>query len=65
MFYEIGKDYVKKEYAGSVRAAIDAGDFIAWTPEKIKGVFAFGNGTEKDFSRYMNDNKKYSYFIEI
>lgn len=41
-----------------------AGDFLAWTPEKIKAAFNFNNGTIKDLKRYMRDNKCYCLFLD-
>lgn len=44
--------------------AIKAGYFRAWTAERIKKAFNFGNGTMKDFNEYTENNKKYCW-IEI
>lgn len=38
--------------------------FNIWTLERIRNAFNFGNGTLKDFRRYMNDNK-HIYFERI
>ena len=35
----------------------DKTHFTIWTLPRIRGAFNFGNGTLKDFQRYMNDNK--------
>ena len=35
----------------------DKTDFTIWNAERIKNAFNFGNGTMKDFYRYMRDNK--------
>lgn len=61
LVYEISKKAVK--LCGSVEKAITAGAYNIWTPERIKLAFDFGNGTEKDFARYMQDNKQFCYFI--
>ena len=36
-----------------------------WTSEKIKKAFNFSNGTEKDFKRYIANNRQFCIFIEI
>lgn len=39
--------------------------FTVWTSERIRAAFNFGNGTEKDFDRYMKDNKDYCIFRDL
>ena len=41
----------------SIKKALENGFFTVWTPERIKGAFAGGHGTVKDFERYKKDNK--------
>ncbi|MBQ5902099.1 MAG: hypothetical protein IIW83_02490 [Clostridia bacterium] len=65
MYIEIGKSAVDKFCNGNIKTAIKAGYFNEWTPERIKGAFNNGRGTEKDFARYMRDNKIYCYFVEV
>lgn len=65
MFLEIGKSYVKEFYSGNIDAAVKARDGLSWTLETIKAAFNFGNGTTADFKEYMQNNKKYSYFVEV
>lgn len=69
MTYEISKDILNKKYNGDTPAsrqkAINEGFFIAWTEELIRNAFSFGNGTEADFKRYMNDNKHYCVFVRV
>ena len=65
MVLEIGKSYVFKFYGGNSAAAKKAKDGVLWTPEKIKAAFNNGNGTIEDFKRYMNDNKKTAWFLEV
>ena len=62
LVYEISKKAVKE--CGSVEKAISAGAFTVWNNERVKLAFNFGNGTEKDFSRYMRDNVQFCYFIK-
>lgn len=61
LVYEISKNAVK--LCGSLKKAIAAGAYNIWTPERVKLAFNFGNGNEKDFNRYMQDNKQFCYFI--
>ena len=35
----------------------DKTNFNVWDNERIRNAFNFGNGTIKDFERYMKDNK--------
>lgn len=65
MIFEVGKNYVNTEYSGDLSACIAERDGIEWTPARIKAAFNFGNGTAADFRRYIKDNAKYAYFIEI
>lgn len=65
MYLEIGKSYINKFYDGDLQRAIKQKDGIIWTDQKIKKAFNFGNGSKKDFKRYMSDNKKYCYFTKI
>lgn len=61
LVYEISKNAVK--ICGSVEKAIAAGAYNTWTRDRVKLAFNFGRGTEKDFERYMQDNKQFCYFI--
>lgn len=36
-----------------------------WTSEDIKNAFAFGHGTEKDFKKYMENNKQFCKFEKV
>ena len=65
MIIEIDKKYLKEEYNGNIKAAIQAGDFLEWNPERIKKAFNFGNGAKKDFDEYKNNNKNFSVFLEV
>ena len=63
MIYEIDKKILKNECNGNIEKAIIDGWFLDWNPERIKNAFSFGNGTEKDLKRYMNDNKGFCVFV--
>lgn len=65
MIIEIYKKTLSEKHGGNVKSAIAAEDFTAWTPERIKGAFAFGNGTEADLQKYMDANKKTLVFANI
>ena len=65
MILEIGKSYINKFYSGDLKAAILKKDGVLWTDEKIKAAFNFGNGTIKDLKNYINNNKKYAFFVEV
>ena len=63
MIIEIYKPYIKLD--GSIEKVIENGFFIEWTPERIKNAFNFGNGTEKDFKKYIQNNKNLCLFLEV
>ena len=42
----------------NVRDAIINDAFDIWDDEKIKRTFNFGNGTKKDWERFIKDNKE-------
>lgn len=62
MIIEIYKQ--RAQECGSIENAIKEGYFIEWTPERIKGAFNFGRGTEKDLKSWIERNKGLCYFIE-
>ena len=61
LVYEISKKTVIA--CGSVEKAIENSAFNVWDHERIRLAFNFGHGTEKDFNRYMRDNKQFCHFI--
>ena len=63
MIVEIYKQWARE--CGSIENAIKEGYGLEWTPERIKGAFNFGRGTEKDLKEWMERNKTLCYFIEI
>ena len=69
MYYEVGKKLLMQKYGKADRTtakeAIKDGFLNAWTPERIRGAFNFGNGTESDFKRYMDNNKEYCIFVNV
>ena len=64
MVIEIDKRFLKEDYNNNIKKCVVAGDFLEWTPEKIKSAFNFNNGTIKDLKRYMRDNKCYCLFLD-
>lgn len=65
MILEIGKSYVTKFYNGNLMDAVKEKDGILYTDEIIKSAFNFGNGTIKDLKNYIENNKKYAFFVEV
>ena len=65
MIIEIDKGYLNEFYNGDIIKAYQQGDYLEWTPERIKRTSNFGNGTEKDLERYIRLNKQFAIFIEV
>lgn len=65
MIIEIDKGYLNEFYNGNIMEAYRQGDYLEWTPERIKRAFNFGNGTEKDLKRYIHLNKQFAIFKEV
>ena len=65
MIIEIDRGYLNEFYNGDIIKAYQQGDYLEWTPERIKSAFNFGNGTEKDLERYIRLNKQFAIFIEV
>lgn len=63
MIIEISRK--KAQELKSIDKAIKNLWFTVWTPERIKAAFNFGNGTKKDFDRYMKNNKDYCIFKDL
>ena len=63
MIREIYKPHIKQD--GSLEKVIENGCFIDWTPERIKSSFNFGNGTEKDLKKHMENNNCFCLFLEV
>ena len=59
-----GDPYLVKHYNNDPLAMVKAGDYLAWTPERIRSAFNFGSGTEKDLRRYIRDNKCFCAFYD-
>ena len=70
-YIEIGKDYLKKEYSGDVKAAVSARDGIIFdSVEKIHNALDyFGEISEKRaekvLKKHMENNKQYCIYVEI
>ena len=65
MIIEFDKGYLSEFYNGDIIKAYQRGDYLEWTPERIKRAFNFGNGTEKDLERYIHLNKQFAVFKEV
>lgn len=61
--FEIDKaDY--KKCGGNLQKIISEGLYIERNSEFVKNAFNFGNGTEKDFARYIKDNRIFCKFYD-
>lgn len=60
---ELCKNYCHDQYNGNYRRMIEEEDGIIFDDEKIRLAFNRGNGTEKDFRRFMKRNaKRFRYY---
>ena len=65
MILEIDKSYVRDFYNGNLKECINQRDGIDWSRDRIQAAFNAGNGTEKDFKRYMKENNSHAYFVTV
>ena len=65
MILEIGRKYLMEFYNGDLNKCVSEMDGVIWDENTIRNAFSLGNGTEDDFRRYMNDNKKYCIYVEV
>lgn len=71
-YIEIGRDYLRKEYNGDLKAAVAACDGIIFdSVEKVQRALDYFNQdgdekrAEKALKRHMENNKKYCIYVEI
>ena len=71
-YIEIGRDYLRKEYNGDLKAAVVAGDGIIFdSVEKVQRALDYFNQdgdekrAEKVLKKHMENNKKYCIYVEI
>lgn len=71
-YIEIGRDYLKKEYGGDIKAAVASRDGIIFdSVEKVQRALDYFNQdgdekrAEKVLKRHMENNKKYCIYVEI
>ena len=70
-YIEIGRDYLRKEYNGDLKAAVAARDGIIFdSVEKIHNALDyFGEISEKRaekvLKKHMENNKQYCIYVEI
>lgn len=57
--------FLEFDKQGKLENAIKQGLYAERNEKFIKNAFNFGNGTIKDFNRYVEDNKKYAEFIQV
>ena len=55
--YMLDRKDCKKNYNGNFLKMIEADQYMEFDDERIRRTFNFGNGTEKDMERFMEDNK--------
>lgn len=65
MILEFDKRILHREYHGNIKAMQQAGEFLDWTPARIKFAFNFGQGTENHLKEYMKNNRQYAIFKEV
>ena len=71
-YIEIGRDYLRKEYNGDLKAAVAACDGIIFdSVEKVQRTFDYFNQdgdekrAEKVLKKHMENNKNYCIYVEI
>lgn len=71
-YIEIGRDYLRKEYNGDLKAAVAARDGIIFdSVEKVQCALDYSNQdgdekrAEKVLKRHMENNKIYCIYVEI
>ena len=62
---EINKKLLKQIFNGNIQAVIDNDYFILYDDEQIKKAFNSGNGTKKDLTRYINNNRCFSVYYDL
>lgn len=62
---ELSKSYCSKEYDGNFQKMIDEEDGVIYDDYRIKKAYNRGNGTPKDFKRYMENNRKYCLYYDM
>ena len=71
-YIEIGRDYLRKEYNGDLKATVAARDGIIFdSVEKVQRALDYFNQdgdekrAEKVLKRHMKNNRKYCIYVEI
>lgn len=62
---EINKKLLKQIFNGNIQAVIDNDYFILYDDEQIKKAFNSGNGTRKDLTRYINNNRCFCVYYDL
>ncbi len=57
--------YLKEHYNNDPMLMVKANDGILWDSARIRHAFNFGNGTDKDFLRFVRDNKCFCAFYDL
>lgn len=65
MILEVSRAYLREQYTGDLKKCVSKMDGILWDKERITAAFNFGNGTEKHFQQYMENNRRFCIFVEV
>lgn len=64
MIIQISRKWLREGYNGNVQQLIKAGDYLDFTPDRIKEAFAGGHGTITDLYEYINNNRQFAIFYD-
>ena len=62
---ELSKKYCLEAYGGDYSEMIAQGDGLVYDNGLIKRAFNFGNGSFRDFMRYVANNRAYAKFYDL
>lgn len=62
---ELYKRHCKEIYGGSYEKMIEAKDGVLFTEEVVKSTFNFGNGTEKDLKKHIENNRCFCRYFDL
>lgn len=62
---ELSKKYCKEYYNGNYTEMIVKKDGLLFTEEVVKRAFNFGNGTEKDLKKHIENNRCFCRYYDL
>lgn len=62
---ELDKKFCKEDYNGNYEEMIKAKDGVIFTDEVVKSAFNFGNGTEKDLKKHIENNRCFCKYYDL